>query len=166
MNEDTFTVQLMDTSERVHSLEKRTLKSFRHEDRSLMPAYDTNGVCDNADLDDVRGVPADAALGDTGAEEGRIAMTTVSDACRRSDSVSAAASTASAQVTRERLVNAAREPQQWLTYSGAYDGSRYSAARSDQPHERQAPRRCNGCFRRGVRGSHETTPLVIDGVMY
>ena len=52
MNEDTFTVQLMDTSERVHSLEKKSLKSLRHEDRSLMPSYDTSRLS-NSDLDDV-----------------------------------------------------------------------------------------------------------------
>jgi len=52
MNEDTFTVQLMDTSERVHSLDKKTLKSFRHENRSLMPAYDAGRLA-NADLDDL-----------------------------------------------------------------------------------------------------------------
>ena len=34
---------------------------------------------------------------------------------------------ASAQVTSDRLVNAARDPQQWLMYSGAYDGTRYTA---------------------------------------
>jgi cytochrome c oxidase cbb3-type subunit 3 len=52
MNEDTFTVQLMDTTERVHSLDKKTLKSFRHENRSLMPAYDAVRLV-SADLDDV-----------------------------------------------------------------------------------------------------------------
>lgn len=52
MNEDTFTVQLMDTTERVHSLDKKTLKSFQHENRSLMPAYDAGRLA-NADLDDV-----------------------------------------------------------------------------------------------------------------
>jgi len=52
MNEDTFTVQVMDMSERIHSLEKKSLKSLRHEDRSLMPAYDT-GRLGNADLDDL-----------------------------------------------------------------------------------------------------------------
>ena len=52
MNEDTFTVQVMDTAERVHSLDKKTLKSFRHEDRSLMPAYDA-GRLNNSDLDDL-----------------------------------------------------------------------------------------------------------------
>jgi putative heme-binding domain-containing protein len=39
MNEDTFSVQIMDTSDRIHSLLKRDLKDFRHEDRSVMPAY-------------------------------------------------------------------------------------------------------------------------------
>ena len=52
MNEDTFTVQLMDTSERVHSLDKKTLKSVRHENRSLMPAYDASRLS-NADLDNL-----------------------------------------------------------------------------------------------------------------
>ena len=50
MNEDTFTIQLMDMSERVHSLDKKTLKSFKHENRSLMPAYDASRLPD-ADLD-------------------------------------------------------------------------------------------------------------------
>jgi cytochrome c oxidase cbb3-type subunit III len=50
MNEDTFTVQIMDTTEHVHSFDKKTLKSIRHEDRSLMPTYDTSRLPD-ADLD-------------------------------------------------------------------------------------------------------------------
>jgi putative heme-binding domain-containing protein len=52
MNEDTFTVQVMDSSERVYSLDKKSLKSFTHEDRSLMPAYDTARIGD-ADLNDL-----------------------------------------------------------------------------------------------------------------
>jgi cytochrome c oxidase cbb3-type subunit 3 len=52
MNEDTFTLQLMDASERVHSLDKKTLKSVRHENRSLMPAYDASRLS-NTDLDNL-----------------------------------------------------------------------------------------------------------------
>lgn len=52
MNEDTFSVQVMDATERIHSFEKKSLKSFRHEDRSLMPAYPQNRLGD-ADLDDL-----------------------------------------------------------------------------------------------------------------
>ena len=36
------------------------------------------------------------------------------------------AAPAAAQVTPERLANAAAEPQQWMMYSGAYDGTRFS----------------------------------------
>ena len=52
MNEDTFTVQIMDVTERVHSLDKKSLKSLRHENRSLMPAYGAN-VLSDADLQDL-----------------------------------------------------------------------------------------------------------------
>jgi cytochrome c oxidase cbb3-type subunit 3 len=52
MNEDTFTVQVMDTTEQVHSFVKKSLKSFRHEERSLMPAYGVNRLS-AADLDDL-----------------------------------------------------------------------------------------------------------------
>jgi putative heme-binding domain-containing protein len=52
MNEDTFTVQMMDSSEHVYSFDKKSLKSFKHEDRSLMPAYDTARLNDG-DLNDL-----------------------------------------------------------------------------------------------------------------
>jgi putative heme-binding domain-containing protein len=52
MNEDTFTVQVMDMSERVYSLDKKSLRAFRHENRSLMPAY-TPDRLNAADLDDL-----------------------------------------------------------------------------------------------------------------
>ena len=52
MNEDTFTVQIMDTSERIHSFDKKSLKSLRHENRSLMPPYGAD-VLSEADLQDL-----------------------------------------------------------------------------------------------------------------
>ena len=52
VNEDTFTLQLMDQSERIHSFDKKSLKSLRHENRSLMPAYDAARLS-AADLDDI-----------------------------------------------------------------------------------------------------------------
>src|SRR5262245_27010888 len=71
----------------------------------------------------------------------------------------------SAQVTSDRLINAASEPQQWLTYSGHYNGSRYTAL--DQINKTNV-RRLNlqWVFQTGVAGWHETTPLVVDGLMY
>ena len=52
MNEDTFTVQIIDMSERIYSFEKKSLKSLRHEIRSLMPAYGANLMSDT-DLQDL-----------------------------------------------------------------------------------------------------------------
>ncbi len=70
-----------------------------------------------------------------------------------------------AQVTSDRLVNAAREPQQWLTYSGRYDGTRYTAL--DQINRTNVQRLAlQWVFQTGIRGWHETTPLVVDGIMY
>ena len=75
------------------------------------------------------------------------------------------ASVASAQVSADRLVNASREPQQWLMYSGAYNGIRFSGL--DQISRTNVQRLAlQWVFQTGVRGEHETTPLVIDGVMY
>jgi len=42
----------MDTGERIHSLDKKTLRSVKHENRSLMPTYDVSRL-PNADLDDL-----------------------------------------------------------------------------------------------------------------
>ena len=76
-----------------------------------------------------------------------------------------AVSTISAQVTSERLLDASREPQQWLMYSGAYDGSRFTPL--DQINRSNVQRLAlQWVFQTRVRGQHETTPLVIDGVMY
>src|ERR1041385_1089667 len=75
------------------------------------------------------------------------------------------ASSLTAQVTTERLVNAARDPQSWLTYSGSYDGHRYSPlAQINRGNVRDLT--LQWAFQTDVAGSNETTPLVIDGVMY
>src|SRR5262249_16469203 len=52
MNEDTYTLQMLDMNERVYSFDKKTLKSLKHENRSLMPAYDAARLAPT-DLDDV-----------------------------------------------------------------------------------------------------------------
>src|SRR5437870_10862421 len=63
---------------------------------------------------------------------------------------------ASAQVTAERLLRAAREPEQWLTYSGAYNGQRYSPL--DQVNRSNIQRLAlQWVFQTGVSGSHQAT---------
>jgi putative heme-binding domain-containing protein len=52
LNEDSFTVQIMDTSEQIHLLEKSKLKSFEKTRQSAMPKYGTDLLSDK-DLDDI-----------------------------------------------------------------------------------------------------------------
>jgi len=52
LNEDSFSVQLMDAGEHIHLLEKDKLRSFKKTRVSLMPAYDTTLLSDN-DLQDI-----------------------------------------------------------------------------------------------------------------
>src|SRR6476660_8861821 len=75
------------------------------------------------------------------------------------------ACTASAQVTSERLVNSAKEPQNWMTYSGDYSGKRFSALdqiNTGNAHELVA----KWVYQLGSTGKMETSPLEVDGVLY
>lgn len=51
-NEDTFSIQLLDTNQRLHLLLKRDLESVTHERRSLMPVY-TKDMLSDTELRDV-----------------------------------------------------------------------------------------------------------------
>jgi cytochrome c oxidase cbb3-type subunit III len=52
LNEDSFSVQIMDTSEQIHLLEKDKLKSFQKTRESAMPQYNTDTLSDK-DLEDI-----------------------------------------------------------------------------------------------------------------
>ena len=52
LNEDSFTIQFMDTREKVHLFDKASLKSWQKSRESLMPAYDEK-VLPDKDLQDV-----------------------------------------------------------------------------------------------------------------
>jgi hypothetical protein len=52
MNEDLFSVQMMDISERVLLLEKDKLRSFEKSSVSLMPPYDPAALSEK-DLNDI-----------------------------------------------------------------------------------------------------------------
>lgn len=75
------------------------------------------------------------------------------------------ASHAFAQVTSERILDAAKEPQNWLTYSGEYNGHRFSTL--DQINRNNAGSLvAKWVYQTGATGKFETTPLVVDGVLY
>src|SRR5215813_7997109 len=75
------------------------------------------------------------------------------------------AASSSGQVTFDRLLKAESEPQNWMTYSGSYKGWRYS--KLDQLN-RQNVQNLKVAWVYQMPTTHrvETTPLVVDGVMY
>ncbi len=69
------------------------------------------------------------------------------------------------QVTPQRLLDSAKEPQNWLLYSGDYAGHRYSTL------EQITIANASGlvpkwAYQTMAGGKFETTPLVVDGVLY
>src|SRR5580704_17906420 len=79
--------------------------------------------------------------------------------------VTVCAGTARSQVTPQRLLDSAKEPQNWLMYSGDYAGHRYSTL--DQITASNASGRVpKWAYQTMAGGKFETTPLVVDGVLY
>jgi alcohol dehydrogenase (cytochrome c) len=76
-----------------------------------------------------------------------------------------AASPASAQVTAQRLVQAAAEPQNWLTYSGGYASQRHSLLTQIDPGNVKSLE-LKWVLPNQVFGAWQSTPLVVDGIMY
>jgi alcohol dehydrogenase (cytochrome c) len=70
-----------------------------------------------------------------------------------------------AQVTSDRLLRAAQEPQNWLTYSGGYASQRYSTlAQIDRGNVKDLE--LAWILPDQVFGAWQSTPLVVDGIMY
>lgn len=81
----------------------------------------------------------------------------------------AAVASLGAQVTFDRLLNAASEPQNWLTYSGDFTGRRYSRLTSITPanvKNLQLEWVLQSMSPAELTQKHEASPLVVDGVMY
>jgi alcohol dehydrogenase (cytochrome c) len=80
-------------------------------------------------------------------------------------SVTLAAQTASPLVTPQDLLNGLKDPTRWLTYSGDYNGQRHSPLTQITP-ENVNQLTAQWTFQTGALGSFQTTPIVIDGVLY
>ena len=70
-----------------------------------------------------------------------------------------------AQVPYQRILRAASEPQNWLTYSGNYNSQRYSALTQIN---RQNVSQLRPAWMYQIRrpGVFEASPIVVDGIMY
>jgi alcohol dehydrogenase (cytochrome c) len=72
---------------------------------------------------------------------------------------------AAAQVSYDRLLNAEREPQNWLTFSGSYKSWRHSPLKQITPANAK-DLEIKWVFQMDSTEKLESTPLVLDGVMY
>src|SRR3954467_6376331 len=70
-----------------------------------------------------------------------------------------------AQVSADRLVNAAKEARNWLTYSGGYFSQRFSNLTQITPANAKNLE-LKWMYQAAAAGAWQTTPLVVDGVMY
>ncbi len=68
-------------------------------------------------------------------------------------------------VTPERIVRAASEPQNWLTYSGTYASQRYTTLRQITPQNVRNLEQ-KWVLQGQVLGAWQSSPLVVDGIMY
>ena len=80
-------------------------------------------------------------------------------------SVTLAAQTAAPQVTSQDLLDGLKDPTKWLTYGGNYSGHRHSPLTQVTP-ENVNQLSAQWTFQTGTLGSFQTTPLVLDGVLY
>jgi alcohol dehydrogenase (cytochrome c) len=69
------------------------------------------------------------------------------------------------QVTSDRILKAASEPQNWLTYGGTYASQRYSTL-SQVTRDNVTRLEAKWVLQNQVFGAWQSNPLVIDGIMY
>ena len=70
-----------------------------------------------------------------------------------------------AQVSSDRILNAQKEPQNWLTYSGTYMSQRYSQLTQITP-ANVRNLELKWVFQARWLDYNQATPLVVDGVVY
>ncbi|MFN7979103.1 MAG: PQQ-dependent dehydrogenase, methanol/ethanol family [Vicinamibacterales bacterium] len=70
-----------------------------------------------------------------------------------------------AQITADRIVAAAKEPQNWITYNGDYTSRRYSTLSEVTP-ANVGRLELKWVLQNQVFGAWQSNPLVVDGVMY
>jgi PQQ-dependent dehydrogenase (methanol/ethanol family) len=139
--EDTFTIQIVDLDNRLQLLDKSTISDLRVENTSVMPRDFGNRL-----------TPADLT---------NLVLYLTS----RRERDGSRAPVRSGGVTADRLAQAANEPHNWLTYWGNYQATHYSSLKEITP-ANASTLRAAWTFAMPGDAVLQTTPLVVDGVMY
>jgi len=135
-NEDTYSIQLIDTKERLQSYLKREVKSINKTKESIKALTDSDA--DNLAAFIAKPTTLDAPANWTPA--------------------------ADFNVTFDRLKNSTKEPQNWLTYWGDLKGTHYSGLKQITPANVGTLKTAWTYQFGGPR--IETSPIVVDGKMF
>ena len=144
LNQDSATVQVIDEQGKLKSFIKSDLREFTILTKSPMPSY--------------KGKLNDQEVADT------IAYLM---SLKGSQGVAPVVSpnSISGGVTFQRILNAAKEPQNWLTYSGGVNGHRHSVLTQITP-ANVKNLELQWVWQAKSLEKFETTALVVDGVLY
>lgn len=143
-NEDTFSLQMIDLSGRLHMFDKAKLAAVVVEGTSLHP----RDYATRLSADDVANL-----------------VTYLRTLTGRDMNKTSIAPPVPGGVTYQRLLNARAEPHNWLMYWGDYQGTHYSSLKNI---DTTNVARLRAAWSAPVPGDtiSESTPLVVDGVMY
>ncbi|MGI8785963.1 MAG: PQQ-dependent dehydrogenase, methanol/ethanol family [Acidobacteriota bacterium] len=142
-NEDTFSLQLLAEDDEVYLLDKKNLAEIHYEKDSLMPA-DYGRLLSETDLQN---------------------LLAYLKTLRTRDMDRVAEAPLSGGLAYDRIVGSRREPANWLTYWGDYQGHHYSPLRqitTANVNTLQA----RWAWQFSGEGILEATPLVVDGILY
>jgi PQQ-dependent dehydrogenase (methanol/ethanol family) len=155
-NEDAYSIQIMDTRERLQGYVKADLREVINDKTSLMPDFKADRLNDS-DLSDVlsylgtlRGAP-DGVQAFRPAETADLKVRTTVDG-----------------LTSQDLLAGLKNPTRWTMYSGDYTGKRHSPLTQITPQNvsRLTPQWAFQADTIATGRGFESTPLVIDGVIY
>ena len=139
LNQDAFSIQLMNADEQLKSYSRSNLREHTIVTKGLMPSYE--GKLTSEEIADVVNYLASLPEG---------------------EDLDAAPNPTPAL---DRVLHAEREPQNWLTYGGGYSSQRYSLLDQIKP-ENVGRLTLKWVWRPKYLDKMETTPLVVDGVLY
>ena len=172
-NEDLFSVQIMDTRERIQGYEKDKMKAVENGTRSAMPAFGSDRLSDG-DLDDLlrylqtlRGFdPAVRSIGGLCAP--RLFASSGSCCCSAPapSALTAQQAPPPPLVTSQEILDGLpADGSRWLTFGGDYTNQRHSPLTQITPANvnRLVPQ---WTFQTGTLGNFETTSLLRDNVLY
>jgi alcohol dehydrogenase (cytochrome c) len=176
LNQDAFSIQMLTSAERLESYERSDLREHTIIQNGLMPSYEGKlGSQDVADIvryvaswqpsesppkEDESAERSESARRDGGGASGAPPSDVVG-AVRRGQSPPGLEKS----TTYERIVNAEREPQNWLTYGGNYSSHRFSTL-DKITRDNVGSLTLKWTWRPRYLDKMETTPIVVDGVMY